>query len=290
MQWFISSEILDENFEEHFVEISEVNSEEVLPRYIPRNFPTNRWSSEFPRNSVGKFRGISEEKRISEELFPRTCFVGDPHGIHLGVSGRRLVTASLWWEPSSVLNRLDFLLTGYVNLEASQTAIVGISANQKLLAVDVEPEVMSLPVITPSSCFGNGDLASSTSSIKYGGVNKIETVTVSELNTYVVNSKPQVPWEITISDATDSAVYVAFEAEMSKLTNLRFNSYKVFLWVKSMLFIMRVYKRESSIFVTGFSIYKAPVEICEKLAIPEAEWPRAIGELCGLIHIEEALF
>ncbi|CAN6927624.1 unnamed protein product [Brassica oleracea] len=89
---------------------------------------------------------------------------------------------------------------------------------------------------------------------------------------------------------------------------LRFNSYRVFLWVKSMLFIMRfeafddvrdivsnmkpvlVYKRESSIFVTGFSIYKAPVEICEKLAIPEAEWPRAIGELCGLIHIEEALF
>lgn len=26
----------------------------------------------------------------------------------------------------------------------------------------------------------------------------------------------------------------------------------------------------------------------EKLAIPEAEWPRAIGELCGLNHIEEA--
>ncbi|CAN7130145.1 unnamed protein product [Brassica rapa subsp. narinosa] len=53
---------------------------------------------------------------------------------------------------------------------------------------------MSLPVMTLSSCFGNGELASSTSSIKYGGVNKIETVTVSELNTYVVNSKPQVPW------------------------------------------------------------------------------------------------
>ncbi|WZZ70465.1 hypothetical protein YC2023_081835 [Brassica napus] len=47
---FISSEIPDEN------------SEEVLPRYIPRSFPTNWWSSEFPRNSVGKFRGISEEK------------------------------------------------------------------------------------------------------------------------------------------------------------------------------------------------------------------------------------
>ena len=26
----------------------------------------------------------------------------------------------------------------------------------------------------------------------------------------------------------------------------------------------------------------------EKLAIPEAEWPRAIAELCGLNHIEEA--
>ncbi|CAN7120517.1 unnamed protein product [Brassica rapa subsp. narinosa] len=81
---------------------------------------------------------------------------------------------------------------------------------------------------------------------------------------------------------------------------LRFNSYRVFLWVKSMLFIVRFeafddvcdigYKRESSIFVTRLSIYTAPVEICEKLAIPEAEWPRAISELCGLIHIEEALF
>lgn len=26
----------------------------------------------------------------------------------------------------------------------------------------------------------------------------------------------------------------------------------------------------------------------EKLAIPEADWPRAIGELCSLNHIEEA--
>ncbi|CAN7017121.1 unnamed protein product [Brassica rapa subsp. trilocularis] len=81
---------------------------------------------------------------------------------------------------------------------------------------------------------------------------------------------------------------------------LRFNSFRVFLWVKSMLFIVRFeafddvcdigYKRESSIFVTRLSIYTAPVEICEKLATPEAEWPRAISELCGLIHIEEALF
>ncbi|KAF2572623.1 hypothetical protein F2Q70_00004527 [Brassica cretica] len=38
----------------------------------PRNFLGNL----FPRNSVGKFRGISEERRNSEELFPTTCFVG----------------------------------------------------------------------------------------------------------------------------------------------------------------------------------------------------------------------
>ena len=38
----------------------------------PRNFLGNL----FPRNSDGKFRGISEEKINSEELFPTTCFVG----------------------------------------------------------------------------------------------------------------------------------------------------------------------------------------------------------------------
>ena len=40
--------------------------------------------------------------------------------------------------------------------------------------------------------------------------------------------------------------------------------------------------------VIGLSIHTAPVEMREKLAIPEAEWPRAIAELCGLNHIEEA--
>lgn len=40
--------------------------------------------------------------------------------------------------------------------------------------------------------------------------------------------------------------------------------------------------------VIGLSIHTTPVEMREKLAIPEAEWPRAIAELCGLNHIEEA--
>uniref|UniRef100_A0A0D3E7D1 Uncharacterized protein n=1 Tax=Brassica oleracea var. oleracea TaxID=109376 RepID=A0A0D3E7D1_BRAOL len=65
-----SSEFSDENSEEHFVGTSE-----ALPRYIPRSFPTNRWSSEFPRKFVFSefrrkilrdFRGV-----ISEDLFRR---------------------------------------------------------------------------------------------------------------------------------------------------------------------------------------------------------------------------
>lgn len=40
--------------------------------------------------------------------------------------------------------------------------------------------------------------------------------------------------------------------------------------------------------VIGLSIHNTPVEIREKLAVPEAEWPRAIGELCSYPHIDEA--
>lgn len=47
-------------------------------------------------------------------------------------------------------------------------------------------------------------------------------------------------------------------------------------------------KERSSILVIGLSVHTAPVEMREKLAIPEAERPRAIGELCSLNHIEEA--
>nr|GMC56228.1 glutamyl-tRNA reductase 1, chloroplastic [Ipomoea batatas] len=50
----------------------------------------------------------------------------------------------------------------------------------------------------------------------------------------------------------------------------------------------RYTKERSSIVVIGLSIHTTPVEIREKLAIPEAEWSRAIGELCNLNHIEEA--
>lgn len=50
----------------------------------------------------------------------------------------------------------------------------------------------------------------------------------------------------------------------------------------------RYMKERSSIAVIGLSVHTAPVEMREKLAIPEAQWPRAIGELCDLNHIEEA--
>lgn len=40
--------------------------------------------------------------------------------------------------------------------------------------------------------------------------------------------------------------------------------------------------------VVGLSFRTAPVELREKLAVPEAEWPRAIAELCGHNHLEEA--
>ncbi|KAK8465679.1 hypothetical protein PHAVU_009G146100 [Phaseolus vulgaris] len=50
----------------------------------------------------------------------------------------------------------------------------------------------------------------------------------------------------------------------------------------------RYTKERNSIIVIGLSVHTAPVEMREKLAIPEAEWPRAIAELCSLNHIEEA--
>ncbi|KAM7470565.1 hypothetical protein LguiA_008748 [Lonicera macranthoides] len=50
----------------------------------------------------------------------------------------------------------------------------------------------------------------------------------------------------------------------------------------------RYTKEMSSIMVIGLNIHTAPVDIREKLFIPEAQWPQAIGELCALNHIEEA--
>lgn len=55
-----------------------------------------------------------------------------------------------------------------------------------------------------------------------------------------------------------------------------------------MYFISGYTKQSSSIVVIGLNIHTAPVEVREKFAIAESDWPRAINELCSLNHIEEA--
>jgi glutamyl-tRNA reductase len=50
----------------------------------------------------------------------------------------------------------------------------------------------------------------------------------------------------------------------------------------------RYTKETSSIVVVGLNYRTAPIEIREKLSVPEAQWPQAISELCALNHIEEA--
>ncbi|XP_076898440.1 glutamyl-tRNA reductase 1, chloroplastic-like [Bidens hawaiensis] len=50
----------------------------------------------------------------------------------------------------------------------------------------------------------------------------------------------------------------------------------------------RYTKEKSGIMVIGLSFHTAPVELREKLSIPEADLPQAITELCALNHIEEA--
>ncbi len=47
-------------------------------------------------------------------------------------------------------------------------------------------------------------------------------------------------------------------------------------------------EKKSSIIAIGLTVHNAPVELREKLAVPEAEWQRAIEELCSYPHIEEA--
>ncbi|PON93735.1 Tetrapyrrole biosynthesis, glutamyl-tRNA reductase [Trema orientale] len=50
----------------------------------------------------------------------------------------------------------------------------------------------------------------------------------------------------------------------------------------------RYTKEKSSIVIVGLNVHTAPVEIREKVNIPESQWPQAINELCALNHIEEA--
>lgn len=47
-------------------------------------------------------------------------------------------------------------------------------------------------------------------------------------------------------------------------------------------------ENKSSILTLGLSVHSAPVEMREKLAVPQDQWPEAIQQLCSYPHIEEA--
>jgi len=47
-------------------------------------------------------------------------------------------------------------------------------------------------------------------------------------------------------------------------------------------------EKKSTLFVVGLSVHRTPVELRERLAIPEAEAPRVVEELCAYPHIQEA--
>jgi len=47
-------------------------------------------------------------------------------------------------------------------------------------------------------------------------------------------------------------------------------------------------EKKSTVLVVGLSVHRTPVELRERLAVPEAEVPRVIEELCSYPHIQEA--
>ena len=100
-----SSEIPDENSEEHFVgtsedwtigksiEISRGSSPSVYSEDLSDELVVLGVSSEIHFLGIPSefFRGISEEKWISEELFPRTCFIGNFRGTELSENSEERV-------------------------------------------------------------------------------------------------------------------------------------------------------------------------------------------------------
>ncbi|KAJ4836822.1 Glutamyl-tRNA reductase 1, chloroplastic [Turnera subulata] len=89
-------------------------------------------------------------------------------------------------------------------------------------------------------------------------------------------------------EAAGSTENVAVEADAAKaIDSAKVSSLSALEQLKTSA-ADRYTKERASIVVIGLTIHTTPVEMREKLAIPEAEWPRAIAELCGLNHIEEA--
>lgn len=63
---------------------------------------------------------------------------------------------------------------------------------------------------------------------------------------------------------------------------------KIYVLQKEYITISGLMKETSCILAVGFNYHKAPIKLREKLHVPQAQWPQAIGELCSLDHVQEA--
>ncbi|KAM1331767.1 hypothetical protein ACFX2I_044221 [Malus domestica] len=120
----------------------------------------------------------------------------------------------------------------------------------------------------------SSSLAATTSSRASTGSSLVGSV--RPIRTRRLQIQRGVRCEVAASSDASTAVVQSVASNVSALEQLKTSASD------------RYTKERSSIVVIGLSIHTTPVEMREKLAIPEAEWPRAIGELCGLNHIEEA--
>ncbi|CAA6667540.1 unnamed protein product [Spirodela intermedia] len=100
--------------------------------------------------------------------------------------------------------------------------------------------------------------------------------------------KGALPICMAMADQESDKLVAAAELEASSSSSSRTSSMSALEQLKTSAGTVRYTKERSSIMVIGLSVHTAPVEMREKLAVPEAQWPRAIAELCDLHHIEEA--